>query len=135
MTVSGEIIKVLDDLCRRFGIAVDWTSENVLPYLQDLCSRYIQYEVFTSIAWCALPAVVLVISGLLWIIAGVTYKKIGGDLAEGISVISSLVFLATIVIGFFICSSQAFDIIIECYTIPEKVILEYIKTLLRTATQ
>ena len=102
MTVSGEIIKVLDDLCRRFGIAVDWTSENVLPYLQDLCSRYIQYEVFTSIAWCALPAVVLVISGLLWIIAGVTYKKIGGDLAEGISVISSLVFLATIVIGFFI---------------------------------
>lgn len=134
MTVSGEIIKVLDDLCRRFGIAVDWTSENVLPYLQDLCSRYIQYEVFTSIAWCALPAVVLVISGLLWIIAGVTYKKIGGDLAEGISVISSLVFLATIVIGFFICSSQVFDII-ECYTIPEKVILEYIKTLLRTATQ
>lgn len=134
MTVSGEIIKVLDDLCRRFGIAVDWTSENVLPYLQDLCSRYIQYEVFASIAWCVLPAVVLVISGLLWIVSGVTYKKIGGELAECISVISPIVFLAAIVIGFFICSSQAFDII-ECYTIPEKVILEYIKTLLRTATQ
>ena len=134
MTVSGEIIKVLDDLCRRFGIAVDWTSENVLPYLQDLCSRYIQYEVFTSIAWCALPAVVFVISGLLWVISNITYKKVGGDLAGGISVISSTVFFVTIVIGFLICSAQAFDII-ECYTIPEKVILEYIKTLLRTATQ
>lgn len=133
MTVSGEIIKVLDDLCRRFGIAVDWTSENVLPYLQDLCTRYIQYEVFTSIAWCALPLIVFVVSGLLWAISGIAYKKVGGDIAEAVCCISTIVFFATMVIGFFICSSQAFDII-ECYTIPEKVILEYIKTLLRTAT-
>ena len=134
MTVSGEIIKVLDDLCRRFGIAVNWTSENVLPYLQDLCTRYIQYEVFTSIAWCALPLIVFVVSGLLWAISGIACKKVGSDIAEGVCCISTIVFFATMVIGFLICSSQAFDII-ECYTIPEKVILEYIKTLLRTATQ
>ena len=134
MTVSGEIIKVLDDLCRRFGIAVDWTSENVLPYLQDLCTRYIQYEVFTSIAWCALPLIVFVVSGLLWAISGIACKKVGSDTAECVCFISKIVFFATMVIGFLICSSQAFDII-ECYTIPEKVILEYIKTLLRTATQ
>ena len=134
MTVSGEIIKVLDDLCRRFGIAVDWTSENVLPFLQDLCSRYIQYEVFTSIAWCALPLIVFVVSGLLWAISGIACKKVGSDTAEDVCCISTIVFFATMVIGFLICSSQAFDII-ECYTIPEKVILEYIKTLLRTATQ
>lgn len=134
MTVSGEIIKVLDDLCRRFGVAIDWTSENVMPYLEDLCARYIQYEVFASIAWCVLPLVVVVVSGLLWVISGIAYKKVGGELAEMVCYISSMTFFTAMVVGFFICSTQAFDII-ECYTIPEKVILEYIKTLLRTSTQ
>ena len=32
--MSNEIIKVLDALSDKLGIAVDWTSENVLPYLQ-----------------------------------------------------------------------------------------------------
>ena len=32
--MSDEIIKVLDDLSDRVGITIDWTSQNVLPYLQ-----------------------------------------------------------------------------------------------------
>lgn len=34
--MSNEIIKVLDDLSERLGIAIDWSSQNVMPYLQDL---------------------------------------------------------------------------------------------------
>lgn len=34
--MRDEIIKVLDDLSERLGIAVDWTSQNVLPYLQEI---------------------------------------------------------------------------------------------------
>lgn len=47
--MSDEIIKILDDLGQRFGIAIDWSSQNVMPYLQDLISRYIKYETMTSI--------------------------------------------------------------------------------------
>ena len=47
--MSDEIVKILDDLGQRFGIAIDWTSENVMPYLQDLMGRYINYEIITSI--------------------------------------------------------------------------------------
>lgn len=32
--MSVEVIKVLDALVEKFGIAIDWTSANVLPYLQ-----------------------------------------------------------------------------------------------------
>lgn len=29
--MSENIIKVLDELGKRFGIAIDWSSENVTP--------------------------------------------------------------------------------------------------------
>lgn len=47
--MSEEIIKVLDNLGERFGIAIDWTSENVIPYLQDLFTRFINYKIGISI--------------------------------------------------------------------------------------
>ena len=33
---SEQIIEVLNALCEKFGIAIDWTAENVMPYLTDL---------------------------------------------------------------------------------------------------
>lgn len=47
--MSDEIIKILDDLGQRFGIAIDWSSQNVMPYLQDLVRRFTTYEIATSI--------------------------------------------------------------------------------------
>ena len=40
MNFSQEIINVLDYLCNKFGIAIDWTSENVIPYIEELCERF-----------------------------------------------------------------------------------------------
>lgn len=135
MSVSSQIIEVLDDLCHKFGVAIDWTSENVMPYLEDLCGRYIQYEVWTSIAWCLVPVAVLIISGLLWVISGIVYAKCcQNDIAYGVMTVSICVFFFSLVFGFLICAVQAFDII-ACNTIPEKVILEYIGTLLSTSSR
>ena len=58
--MSDEVIKVIDALAERFGIVIDWSSENVIPYLQQLCDKYITYEIITSIVWmiigvCLLP--------------------------------------------------------------------------------
>ena len=48
MSFSNELITVLDYLAQKLGIAVDWTSDNVMPYLKDLCDRFIEYEIFNS---------------------------------------------------------------------------------------
>ena len=40
--MSEEIIKVLNDLASRFGVAIDWTNQNIVPYLQDLMTRFIK---------------------------------------------------------------------------------------------
>ena len=60
MTVSSEIIEVLDYLGEKFGIAIDWTSNNVLPYLQTLVDKFIKWEISTSIVWIVIAAFVIV---------------------------------------------------------------------------
>ena len=135
MTFSKEIIDVLDYLCKKFGIAIDWTSENVMPYLEDLCGRYISYEVFTSIAWMvAIPAITLIIAIPLAILHKKA-KEVEWDdcYAQTIfAIIFWVLFAAMCLASIIVVCTQAFDII-ECYTIPEKTILEYLKYLMNNA--
>ena len=32
--MSTEIIKILDAICDKFGLVIDWTSQNVTPYMR-----------------------------------------------------------------------------------------------------
>lgn len=62
MTVSNQIIAVLDAICEKFGIVIDWTASNIMPYLQDLCKRIVTYEIATSVAWIILQVVIVVLA-------------------------------------------------------------------------
>ena len=42
--MSEEIIKVLDDLSARFGMAIDWGSDKALPALQELFEKFVHYK-------------------------------------------------------------------------------------------
>ena len=135
MKFSQEIINVLDYLGQKFGIAIDWTSENVVPYLQDLGARYIKYEVFTSITWMVAIPVITIIIG---IIVAILHKKAkacdwdDGYAATVFAIIFWLIFIAMSFASIFVVCTQVFDII-ECYTLPEKVILEYLEALIESA--
>lgn len=123
MQVSDQIIAVLDDLCKRFGVVIDWSQENIIPYAQELASKYIKYEIGTSIAWCVLIGAVLIIAVA---IAKIAFKNSIEELAVTMTIFA--VFIAIIYI--FIIGQQIFDII-ECCTIPEKTIIEAISILLK----
>jgi hypothetical protein len=43
MDISNEIIEVLDHLSEKFGVVINWSSENVMPYVQELCGKYINW--------------------------------------------------------------------------------------------
>lgn len=131
--MSEEIIKILDDLGRRFGIAIDWSSQNVMPYLQDLMSRYINYEVMTSVVWIVV-ALIVIIGCSIGIPATNKYANevLENDPYSEWDVGKWLMILIFIItIGcFIICIiCQVLDIV-TCYTIPEKIIFEYLNSLL-----
>lgn len=135
MNFSQEIINVLNYLCQKFGIAIDWTSENVMPYLEDLCARYISYEVFTSITWMVvIPAITLIV-GIIVAILHKKAKEVNWDFynraAPTFAVIFWIVFGIMAFASICVICTQVFDII-ECNTLPEKVILEYLETLVNS---
>lgn len=43
--MNNEICNAMDKLAEKFGIAVNWGNETIVPYIQDLITRYSSYEV------------------------------------------------------------------------------------------
>ena len=58
MEVSEQVIKVLDAVCDKFGIAIDWTSNNVIPYIQQLGNKIIIYDICSSIMWLVIGSAI-----------------------------------------------------------------------------
>ena len=121
MQMSDQIIEVLNYLGEKLGISIDWTSENVVPYAQELCGKYITYEIVTSIMW-------LVIALSLFGSIVISFKKIY-DIDDDLFTTFILPFIIVMVIAIIIIISQSIDII-RCITIPELEIYNKIKELL-----
>lgn len=49
MTFSEQFKEVFELFCDKIGIAIDWTQENIIPYVMDLCKRYIAYNIVETI--------------------------------------------------------------------------------------
>lgn len=112
--MSDEIIKVLEYLCDKIGVTIDWTTDNILPYVEQLGAHLVSWEINTSITWIVLAVIAVV---LAFIFAKVC------DL-DGFE---AFIFWCTVLIAIIVIGYQAFDII-KCCTFPEKVIYDYIKS-------
>lgn len=129
--MSDEIIKVLDDLSKRWGMAVDWTSSNALPYLQQLAQKYVNYKLAES--GLELVTGLLLFAGamkLVKIAKKCHCKLVSGDVdiySEDSYVYTALACCVGAFIAFLVCfllvSGAARDII-TCMTFPEKMILD-----------
>lgn len=134
MTVSEQIIQVIDSLCAKFGIVVDWTSNNITPYIEMLCGKLIKYEIATSIFWMVLM-VSLSIASIVATKKLIPVFKKGLEecyddemwmVGTGFAIVGLVILnLATIIV----VGSQIVDII-KCMTFPEMYIFEYVSNLM-----
>lgn len=124
MNISDQIIAVFDDLCRRFGIIIDWTQDNIAPYLEELAAKFIAFEIKTSWFWMFLTLAITVVCWLMFIILSCVY----GSGSEGAFIFILCSIVATVAL-FCIVGTQVYDII-ACETFPEKILLREIKDLL-----
>lgn len=120
MKVSEQIIEVFDHLAQKFGVVIDWGQQNVIPYIQKLCNKYITWEIATSIVWICI-GIVCVIVGCVFLKAALkwhnTYKD--GPCYEGYGTsafAAAAIFFG--IVGFIVVAAQKFDII-KCCTFPE----------------
>lgn len=59
--MENQVNQVIDKLAEKFGIVVDWSSQNVTPYIQDLMNRLAKYEISTSIGWITLWGMLMIV--------------------------------------------------------------------------
>lgn len=115
--MSDEIIKILDDLGHRFGIAIDWSSKNVVPYFKNLMNRIVEYEMITSILFITLAMIAFVICVIF---AVKMYKSDSISIRE---LFPLPIIVATIIAIFMITEAQD---IVTVNVIPEKIFYEYL---------
>ena len=119
MSFSSQFIEVLDALCEKFGIAIDWTSQNVVPYVTELATRIIAYEIWTSAAWITIAAIVFLIA---WKMTKNLCKedRFEDEWLTGWGI--------RIVIGLFCFTAISFGVfdIIEAVALPEKTLYDFI---------
>lgn len=136
MTVSEQIIQVLDVLCEKFGIAVDWASENVIPYVEVLCKKLITYEIAISIA-SMIFMLILVVASIIAIKMlypvfkrGIEKEKSTYDVGWEVGSVFAIIGLVILYLATIITFACEITDIIKCVTFPEMYIFEYVSGLI-----
>lgn len=136
--MSAQIIEVLNDICEKFGIAVDWTSKNIQPYLKELMTKCINYKLATDIVWLVVGIVLLIIGGVLLRFAFNNNRKYHeikdyyermysklDDTAGTQFIIGCICLVIAVVLTLYFTIN-----LITCLTFPEKVILDMVRSYL-----
>lgn len=128
--MNNEFTKALDAVCDKFGIAVDWSSKNVVPYVQELSTRVVHFKMASAVFFVVL-GVLMLISTILWVkwikYCDRRYKEeewSNWDLTNGLSVGACIIW---IVVAVYIVLTSAYDIV--TYSVfPEKALIDFIST-------
>ena len=134
--MGDEIIKVIEALCEKFGLAIDWTSENILPYAESLCEKIVSYRLWSSVAYIILSILLLIYAFFAIKRAfkrdedGDLLMEYGDDSDIAIGIIALSTGLVAMIGGIIMFCINVPDII-TCLTLPEKVIWDEIQMLLQ----
>ena len=126
---NNQLVELLKELANQMGIAVDWTSQNIRPYIIDIMGRLARYEIFTSVIWILFFVIVILIASKL---LRMSYKNLKDE--ENWTWDEEWFGYSAIVLGGVILFAS-FCIIIQCYDIgeaiytPEILLIEQLKSL------
>ena len=67
--MENKVIEVLDALCDKFGMAIDWTQQNVMPQMIDIFERIRTYYI-------AIDALSIFVGIVILVLASLTVKRI-----------------------------------------------------------
>ena len=128
-----EIIKVLDELGKKFGIVINWSNQNIIPYLQELLKRFICYRNIIACVWIII-SIAMTISGVVIIRFLNKWKKsenYNSDYDvddEFLAMLGYIFSICIIAVGIVLMIGNIFGIV-KNICMPEMVVYEYIKNI------
>ena len=127
--MSDEIIKVLDAICEKLGIAVDWTSENIMPYLEIIAEKVVRLELVEAVMGVIYAFIFLGIAVGLYFFAKFCFKKykeINGWNDWYIAGSCSYVGMVIFAVVFLLVFMTNIECIVECIVFPETVVFDFV---------
>lgn len=138
MEWSNQVISVMDEIARGFGVVIDWTQQNVMPYVMDLMGRIILYRVvLTSIAMGV--SLLFIIGVVIYMVVGNKKRRffewnneyytgyfVNGN-ARAIVAITLMAVAAFAGVPVFLVNLVVF---VRCLIIPEMIVVDFISKLL-----
>lgn len=120
--MDNQYVQVLDAICNKLGIAVDWSSQNIVPQIQDVITRYGKYLLGVSTAQVVIGSIMLVATIILFFLVIVSYNKKGWAYDDyGISGTAGI--LAIVMVVFLMIGLPLFGVglngLIKSITIPD----------------
>ena len=127
--MSEEIIKVIDELGKRFGIVIDWSNQNIIPYLQELLKRFICYRNITACVWIII-SIAMTIGGIVMFKFLNKWRKSENYNSddEAIAAVGYIFSICIIALGIGLIIGNMFGIV-KNICMPEMVVYEYIKNI------
>lgn len=136
MDIVEQIIKIIEALCEKLGIAIDWTVETVGPYIEEITGKFIKFEIASSIFNIC---IVVFLSALCWGILLGTNKKIfekmndvAGEVWAALWVIMVIITGIVSVITLINVGMEIYDIIMA-KVFPERLVFEYVSSQLSSS--
>lgn len=59
--MDKELCDIIDKIAEKIGVAIDWSSENVMPYIQDIMQRYRTMNIVNNIIVMTVCAIIITI--------------------------------------------------------------------------
>lgn len=126
--MSNEFSEALDALGERFGIVIDWTQQNIQPYVQDLMQRVVQYNLVVNIIISAISLTIFIL-GVYWVFKNVNNALSNSD-DNAISEVKCILGIICSVFCFIILA-KTIPTIIRCCYLPEVVFIKELQQLLK----
>lgn len=121
MEATKQLMDLLDYVGEKFGMAVDWSQTEIMPYLKQLADNIVNYKRQIALMWIIAGIVLLVLFIAFEIIAKVQDSEGYFYMGWGAAVIGAIIIIYN-------CHT-----VIACNTFPEKVVLDYIQEVTRSS--
>ena len=129
MTISSEITSILNDLGSRLGVVVDWSSANVVPYVQELVSRIAKLTIANNAIAIGFGVLSLIIA---WVLGRYLYKNRDElDFSYDVRPIMLIGLVVCLVFAGLIIIPMGATEITQAIYLPEMTAIEYIQKLTR----
>lgn len=58
---ENKVVEAIDAIAEKFGVAIDWTKQDVLPVLNDLIHRFASYKIAYTIVVLVIFLIIMIL--------------------------------------------------------------------------